>query len=316
MENKIFVKAAYFVKAAFFILMLFTTAIFTNAQSITFAQFFEQNGTNDFIFTNNFGSSGSFNTISGGSQIVFQYQNISGLPADLNGPQNATLTLNGSTTTPAFLSNDRAVQPFDQTVTIQITRNSPASSGNGTRTNLLTAVILIAGPTYSDLTGDNGGNSAAYTASTPNQIINYTSDFIDFSAPTVTRNLALSFSSVSPVYSIGAGGFLNSFAAAGTGTFAANPGPLSTPPTTSASVDVSGRVMVSKGRGLANARVTMTDITGETVTVLTNSSGYYRFAGVPVGQSVVLGVSAKRYTYTPKAVNVGEDLLGIDFYPQ
>ena len=46
----------------------------TYAQATTtFAQFFEQNGTQDFVFTNNT-TSATFNTVSGGSPIFFIFQ--------------------------------------------------------------------------------------------------------------------------------------------------------------------------------------------------------------------------------------------------
>jgi phosphoribosylformylglycinamidine (FGAM) synthase PurS component len=60
----------------------------------------------------------------------------------------------------------------------------------------------------------------------------------------------------------------------------------------------------------------MTNSEGETVTVMTNSSGYYRFTDVEVGQAVVISVTSKRYIYAPKVVNVGEDLVGLDFFPE
>ncbi len=61
-----------------------------------------------------------------------------------------------------------------------------------------------------------------------------------------------------------------------------------------ASVAVGGRVVKFKGRGIANARVTMIDANGVTRTALTNPFGYYRFADVPAGATYTFGVSAKR----------------------
>ena len=314
MKNRIFLRSAFILKSAFVISMLLFATTFTNAQGNTFAQFTQKNGTNDFIFTNSFCSSGTLSTIEGGVPVNFFYLDVPNLPFELQGQQNARVFIEDGTSQPATLNGNRLVQPLNQTVTIRIIRDSAASSGGGSRTNLLTAVITTA-VTPPDIAGELNSNAVALTASTPNQTIEYTSDFIDFSAPIVSRNLTLGFSSVTPVYTLGCGNFINSFTAAGTGTFAANPSPLAPAPT-SASVEVSGRVMISKRTGLANARVTMTSVTGETATVITNSSGYYRFEGIPAGQAIVLGVSAKRYTYASKAVNAGENLFGLDFYPE
>jgi hypothetical protein len=205
-------------------------------------------------------------------------------------------------------------QPISSTTTIQILRDVPASVGSGTRTNLLTAVINT-NVTPPDISGQLGANSTAFTASTSNQTIQYTSDFISFNAEEISRNLALAFSSVTPVYSLGCGGFVNSFSAAGAGTFAANPGPGFFP-ITAASVTISGRVFTSKGGGLARATVTLTNSEGETFTTNTNKLGYYEFSDVEIGQAVVISVSAYRYTFAPKVVNVGENLDGMDFYPR
>lgn len=314
MKNKILLKSSLLARTAFFTLMLLSTTTLLNAQTITFGQFFEVNGTNDFIFTNNT-STATFNTIAGGSPVTFTYQNVSGLPPELQGPQAAHVFVTAVTTTPATVNGNRVNQPFDQTFTIQIIRDSPASTGTGSRTNLLTAVVTPVGSSFSDLAGDIGSSSVAYTASTPNQALAYSSDFIGFGAPIVERNLALSFSSVTPALSIGPSGFLNSFSAAGTGTFAANPGPVFIP-ITAASVTISGQVFSLKGTGLEGARVSLTNSEGVTVTTRTDSSGYYRFNDIEIGQAVVISVTSKRNTFAPRAVNVGEELVGMDFFPQ
>lgn len=325
MNNYNLLRSSFFVKAALFILVLFSATTLTNAQGVTFAQFLQRDdGTslNDFIFSNNCPTNATF-TVSG-SPIFFTYQNIDNLPAELQGPQSARLTITASTTLAASTSQTspntfRLTQPFNQTFTISITRDTAASVGTGSRTNLLTAVITPNG-SFSSIAGQQGGNSGSYDASTPNQNVTFTSDFITFSN-TASRNLALSFSSITPVLGLTACSdtslFLTSFTAAGTGTFAANQAPLFTAPPTAAGVILSGRVLGAKGRaGLANARVSMTNSEGETVTVLTNSSGYYRFTDVEVGQAVVISVTSKRYIYAPKVVNVGEDLAGLDFFPE
>lgn len=84
-------------------------------------------------------------------------------------------------------------------------------------------------------------------------------------------------------------------------------------PTTS--VTVGGRVRIGNGRGIGNARVTMTNIDGNTRTVLTNPFGYYRFANVPAVENYVFTVSAKRYTFSqPVQVrNITGETDNVDF---
>lgn len=302
-------------KAAFFSFLLLCSTTFINAQTVTFAQFVELNGTNDFIFTNN-GSNATFQTIPNGSPILFRYQNLPGLAPELQGEQRAHIFVTSTTTAPVSITGNRIVQPFNQTFTIRIIRDTPTSMGvgSGSRTNLLTAIVTPA-PDNPVLAGDTGGESAGFTASTPNQNIVYNSDFITFPTLSTSRNLALSFSSVTPALALGTGGFMRSFTAAGTGTFASNPGPTSSTPPTSAGVVISGRVLAANGRGSANTRVKLTRADGETYFAMTNSFGYYKFYDITVGETVVVTVKSKRYVYEPKVLNVGEEITGLDFIP-
>lgn len=87
---------------------------------------------------------------------------------------------------------------------------------------------------------------------------------------------------------------------------------LAAPPT-AASVSISGRVM-GGGRGVANATVRLTDSNGATRTARTTTFGYYRFDDVEVGQTYIVSVQTKRYRFAPQAVNVFEELIGLDFY--
>lgn len=284
----------------------------TQAQTVTFAQFVERNGSQDFRFMNNT-TSANFNTISNGSEVAFLYQNITGLDPSLQGFQNAHLFLSTTTTTPATLDMNNLIQPLNQIVTISILRDTPAPVGNGLRTNLLTATITPNTGTPAVI-GTNTGNSATFSATTPDHVVTFTSDFIVFDM-TMQRNLALSFSSVTPILALGTGNFLQSFTAAGSGTFASNPPPR-VPPLTAAAATISGRVLTTFGRGLSNARVNITEANGTTRTVLTNAFGYYRFSDVSSGQSAILSVFSKRYSYTPQVVSVTNDLDNLNFSPQ
>jgi hypothetical protein len=84
-------------------------------------------------------------------------------------------------------------------------------------------------------------------------------------------------------------------------------------PPTAAGVEVSGRVMTPDGRGLRNATVTMTGGNGVTRSAVTSSFGYYRFEGVPVGDSFVMSVNSRSYRFKPRFVNVLDNMTDVDF---
>jgi len=307
--------SSFCVKAAFFIFLTITTVTIGQAQTVTFAQFFERNGSQDFVFTNNT-TSATFQTVTDGSPVYFIYQNIAGLPAVLQGPQLARIYVSASTTTPTIqVAGDppRDIQRFSGTFTIQIIRDTPAGVGTGTQRNLLTAIVTPDGTTQSSISGDDLSDAIAYTASDARQTINYSSDFLGF-LPTNIDNLGFSFSSVNPLLSIGASGFLNSFTAAGTGTFASNNAPVYNPPT-AAGVSITGRVLSGYGRPVSRAILTLTDGNGESRMASTNSLGYYRFDDIEAGQIVTITVSAKGWTYDPRVINLNDNVIDLDFYP-
>jgi hypothetical protein len=82
---------------------------------------------------------------------------------------------------------------------------------------------------------------------------------------------------------------------------------------TAAGVEVSGRVLTPDGRGLRNATVTMTDANGVVRTTTTSTFGYYRFDNVAVGETYVMGVSSRNYRFTPRVVQVVDNMTDVDF---
>ncbi|HEX8288273.1 MAG TPA: ice-binding family protein [Pyrinomonadaceae bacterium] len=85
---------------------------------------------------------------------------------------------------------------------------------------------------------------------------------------------------------------------------------------TAAMANIGGRVLTPNGAGATKSRVSLTITSGETFTTMTNSFGYYKFTGIESGQTVVISVTSKRYRYSPKVLNVGEDLSESDFVPE
>lgn len=79
---------------------------------------------------------------------------------------------------------------------------------------------------------------------------------------------------------------------------------------TAAGVVVGGRVLTNSGRGVAFARLTLTDANGITRIALTNPLGFYRFEDVTAGESFVLSVSSKTHEFTvPSVALVANDSL-------
>ena len=80
-----------------------------------------------------------------------------------------------------------------------------------------------------------------------------------------------------------------------------------------ASVRIGGRVFTPDGRSLRNARVTLINSNGAGRTVITSTFGYYRFDGVAAGQTVIVTVTSKLYSFEPQIVSVSEDLEDLNF---
>ncbi|MFN0277955.1 MAG: M36 family metallopeptidase [Pyrinomonadaceae bacterium] len=68
--------------------------------------------------------------------------------------------------------------------------------------------------------------------------------------------------------------------------------------------ELEGRLLNSLGAGVPNARVTLTDPTSETRSVVSNSFGVYRFAGLQVGQTYTLSVESRAFTFKPLTISV------------
>lgn len=100
-----------------------------------------------------------------------------------------------------------------------------------------------------------------------------------------------------------------------TGTAIVDIGAFELTAPTAASVSIGGRVMTADGRGIPKAFVSITDAGGNSRTVLTNPRGYYRFTEVAAGETYIITVSAKRYTFQNPAqvLNVVDQLNDVNF---
>jgi len=82
---------------------------------------------------------------------------------------------------------------------------------------------------------------------------------------------------------------------------------------TAANTSVGGRVMTSGGSGVSKATVFLTDSNGVTQTAKTSSLGYFKFEDVQAGQTYVVVIGHKRYTFAPRIVTVEDEITELDF---
>ena len=73
--------------------------------------------------------------------------------------------------------------------------------------------------------------------------------------------------------------------------------------------------MDSEGRGIQNATVTLTDQDGEIHRATSSSFGNFRFEGLTAGQTVVVTVGSKRFSFAPRVVTLNESIGDLDFLP-
>ncbi len=86
-------------------------------------------------------------------------------------------------------------------------------------------------------------------------------------------------------------------------------------PVSASGVFVSGRVSLAAGNGIRNVQVALVEADGTLHVTKTGSFGYYRFEDIPAGQTVIVSVAAKRYTFNPstRIVSLNEDLADYDW---
>ncbi|MEJ7846877.1 MAG: choice-of-anchor Q domain-containing protein [Pyrinomonadaceae bacterium] len=90
-------------------------------------------------------------------------------------------------------------------------------------------------------------------------------------------------------------------------------GAFESPVPTAGEVSVGGRVVTGEGTGVSKARVLLTDQHGATRFVLTNNFGYFTFTGVEAGETYVVTVMSKRYSFAGQVVNVTDNVSDLIF---
>ena len=82
---------------------------------------------------------------------------------------------------------------------------------------------------------------------------------------------------------------------------------------TAATVSISGRIVNAQGRAISQARVSLTDMSGNTRTALSSAFGYYSFEDVEAGATYIVAVQSKRFTFAPQVVSVNDNISDLDF---
>lgn len=86
---------------------------------------------------------------------------------------------------------------------------------------------------------------------------------------------------------------------------------------TAAGVGVSGRVLTSAGgRGLVGARVTLTDQNGSTRSVITGRGGRYMFDDLEPGQTYIVNVLSRRFSFQPQVIQMNDNITELNFVPE
>jgi hypothetical protein len=84
---------------------------------------------------------------------------------------------------------------------------------------------------------------------------------------------------------------------------------------TAASVSITGRILTANGRGIRNARLILTAPSGENRIVLSGTFGYFHFSEIPAGETYILSVSSKRFTFSnpTQVISVTENIEDANF---
>lgn len=76
---------------------------------------------------------------------------------------------------------------------------------------------------------------------------------------------------------------------------------------------IEGRVIATDGSVVPGTRVVLTDSeTGDMWSVYSNQAGIYRFGGIKIGRSYVISVTSNELRFSPKAISLMGDMIGVD----
>ena len=87
---------------------------------------------------------------------------------------------------------------------------------------------------------------------------------------------------------------------------------------TAAGVSVAGSIMTADGSGIRNVQVALVESDGTRHFTITGSFGNYQFEDIVAGQTVVLMLNSKSYTFQPstRLITLNEELTDFDWIAQ
>jgi hypothetical protein len=154
--------------------------------------------------------------------VNFQYQIVNDYGSAVGQNIAATMTMTSTVLTPD--DGAGSIRVGMNNILVQFIANTPV---NGL-TNLLTMSV-----TTGTLKGEVGDSTAALEgtqSATGADIVNFDSDFLDFSGVSVNKNYAMSFSNVQPIVERESNNYFRSFTASGSGVFGSEPLPTTRVP--------------------------------------------------------------------------------------
>ncbi|HLM59977.1 MAG TPA: hypothetical protein VK308_04185, partial [Pyrinomonadaceae bacterium] len=243
----------------------------------------------------------------------------------------------------AWMPQADTLNRFDTDSPQAVTVSLPANTSAATGTNSFVIPITVGDTTGENITGFNFvldfNSSVVQPAGTGTQIGisragTLSADFLCVANANVAGQLSVACSGAEPIEE--AGTLLNlRFNVVGTpgaqtnltfsqfrfnagtpqatvtnGAFRVSGGP------TAAMVSISGTVITPQQIGADRMQVTLTDMQGNRRTAQTTRLGTFRFTNVTAGETYILTVSSKRYTYAPQVITVTEDLTELVFTAQ
>jgi hypothetical protein len=224
-----------------------------SAQSTTFAQFFQQTSSPLFVFTNT-GSTSSFTSTPIPVYFNFDVANTYGTNLVA-----ATLTITGTVSGPATVSGSPSsiTQPFSNLdLTFKDASNNVLLTADATNT------AVTNNPAYTGQQGGQGGAVGGSVTSTPPAVVTFTSPYISSTYLDADQNYSVTFSALNDIVAgdttstsdgptVNANGYLDSFDANATGTFAAAAAPVVPEPSAAlvlaiAALSLGGLVMIRR----------------------------------------------------------------------
>jgi hypothetical protein len=212
----------------------------SRAAPITFAQFVETNGVQDWSITESTSGLTTTTTVAEAGTVYFSFQGAGAQPFG-GAPMLANFTLNATSTSLGSCNNScGGGDGFSQAGYSGTFSFTDGIAGSLFGSNFLSGTFAVTGSPSttgaqftSNLGSGNAGFTASATAGNLNQLV-MTSAYVAFPITTTQEVASFSLSSLIPNFAITtpvavAAYPSGSFTAAGTGTFSSNPAPLVTP---------------------------------------------------------------------------------------